>query len=584
MPFHESIYDSINTVVNLSWRENTAIWIIISGIIGGIISQILKYIFENSLPEWQKRKATRIATQKYSGSIDQSAATLIFTIKRILDEPSLLKDNNEKTSILYNFGSFFGWIQIFLNESQLEDVFQVRGTNYRAKAKYQNYIYQLLMSFTSDYSADKDLFPETIRSLIIPRYAINSIGELMIDKSTKATDEYKKVISITDFMTQYQQSAEFKTWFMFIINLIDDVQKSKKNPQRNLLIVMYVALLTFLFRTLKVSIFISEYIPLDVQETLSKIFWLPSKIYDSLIFAKFLIQFYRNDSYGFKRYIEFFVKNKTKKKRYIKEENTRSSKIIEFVQNLFTRENKNKRLTTIKIRKEIIESDFDQLQYETIKIFPRYYNTIDSLKNLNKRIFIELVPQYFNYRFIAYDTFGWVRRRLDLRGYQRIIDSYYKRELYNIEKFISKESYIDEKNDAWNIKGIIYSYLIDDDCENFRESLYCYDKALKSESHRLEALVNKGLAFMESDGNLEANYQKAQDCFEEALNAEIGNYSNFIYYVKSNIWNYLGITYYCLQKYNEAKECFEKALELDQNYKLAADNKIITINKINEKN
>ena len=54
-------------------------------------------------------------------------------------------------------------------------------------------------------------------------------------------------------------------------------------------------------------------------------------------------------------------------------------------------------------------------------------------------------------------------------------------------------------------------------------------------------------------------------------------------YTSKEIWNNLGVTHYCLKDYDNAKECFAKALEIDPDFKLAEHNKIITFHKMNIK-
>jgi hypothetical protein len=52
--------DEASSIITTSWEQNTVFWIIISGIIGGIITQVLKFLFEQSIPQWQRKKATRV--------------------------------------------------------------------------------------------------------------------------------------------------------------------------------------------------------------------------------------------------------------------------------------------------------------------------------------------------------------------------------------------------------------------------------------------------------------------------------------------------------------------------------------------
>src|SRR5437899_263725 len=105
-------WNDIASTFTTSWGPTTVGWIVISGIIAGVVTQILKFVFEQTIPQWQRKKATRIAIQKYNNPISQSAYNLITTIKDILEDPDVVNNQNRRLSILFDFGCFFGWIQI----------------------------------------------------------------------------------------------------------------------------------------------------------------------------------------------------------------------------------------------------------------------------------------------------------------------------------------------------------------------------------------------------------------------------------------------------------------------------------------
>jgi hypothetical protein len=56
------IWDSLN----YQFHEPTIIWILISLGLGGLLTEVIKFVFEQTIPEWQRKKATRSAIQKYS--------------------------------------------------------------------------------------------------------------------------------------------------------------------------------------------------------------------------------------------------------------------------------------------------------------------------------------------------------------------------------------------------------------------------------------------------------------------------------------------------------------------------------------
>ncbi|MGC1135162.1 MAG: hypothetical protein WA941_20205 [Nitrososphaeraceae archaeon] len=175
----ESISSSIGNTLSTPLSQNTALWIIVAGVIGRIITQVLKFVFEHSVPEWQRRRVTRIAIQKYSPSIYQSAITVWLTIRRILKESTNPVDADEKLSVLYNFGCLLGWIQIFINESFSEDIGIAAKRKYFGMVKFRYYISELLQGISIDYAlTNKNWFPRIVRDNVIPTYALNAIGEL----------------------------------------------------------------------------------------------------------------------------------------------------------------------------------------------------------------------------------------------------------------------------------------------------------------------------------------------------------------------------------------------------------------------
>jgi tetratricopeptide (TPR) repeat protein len=94
-------------------------------------------------------------------------------------------------------------------------------------------------------------------------------------------------------------------------------------------------------------------------------------------------------------------------------------------------------------------------------------------------------------------------------------------------------------------------------------------------SFNTEALVNKGLLLLEKDHS----YEEAVGSFENALKG----LTSYGVYSDKAIWNVIGVTKYLMHDYEAAIECFEKALELDNSFKLASHNKNITLETLTKK-
>jgi tetratricopeptide (TPR) repeat protein len=628
--------DSIGNTINTSFQEHTILWIIISGIIGGIITEVLKFVFENTIPERQRRKATRIAIQKYEQPIYQSAFDLSYTIDTISRNPSVLNDGDQRLDILYIFGCFFGWTQIFLNESFSEGiVIPQKLRSYRIRmAKYQYHLSELFNGISYYSFFDRNSLPEVVRNIAIPRDALNAIGELMIDQSDKTNDalnaigelmkdqsdktndEYKKVINIIDFVNEYQESNDFKRWFIYFENFLKkDTYKSKSSAQWNMLALINIHIILFCYRRwVKVSILPSEWFPSNLKSVLSIISWFPNKIIKWLTTTRYLISLYRLDKSNFKEFIKYL--------KYERKQDTRF----------------------ISIREDniIIETDADHLRYKTSKITLGHSDILyDFLGQKGfKRSFAERLIAYLDKRFLNQNIFDPLIYRLRDMGYLAIITRYHEEDLsflrkYILKKFISLDSLkdISKKSDslglskksdslglskksdslkdilkesedilkesedilkeskglkrdlikAWNKQGLIYSNLIGLQSEEGPDHLNsyilnakkCFEESLKYDEYDSETLVRKGLLHME----MEHEYKEAIENFEKAL-----RYSTVYGYPYSciDIWNLLGILYFQSKDYHKAIENFEKALEIDNQHELVSHNKTITLRKLNK--
>ena len=362
----------------------------------------------------ERRKATRIAIQKYDQPISQSAFTLSYTIDKIMNSPSILNDGNERLNILYIFGCFFGWIQIFLDESFSEGItIPGRLKNYRNMAKYQYYLSELFMGISYDSFNDRSIFPEVVRNISIPRHALNVIGELMIDKSDKTNNAYKKVISIVDFVKNYQESNDFKRWFIYLDNILSDIHKSKSNAQWNMLALINIYIILFSHRRfVKISILPSGWFLCSLKSVFSKILWFPNKIIKWLTAIRILINSYRFDKGYFKQFVEMLT-------------NQRKKDI---------------RLISMRMEKIVIETDSYHLKYETLKIKPGYSDPISNYigKNGIKRAFVERLVTYLDERFLNENIFFILKFTLRGMGYVDIIKRYYEEDLFYLQDLTSR--------------------------------------------------------------------------------------------------------------------------------------------------
>jgi tetratricopeptide (TPR) repeat protein len=121
-----------------------------------------------------------------------------------------------------------------------------------------------------------------------------------------------------------------------------------------------------------------------------------------------------------------------------------------------------------------------------------------------------------------------------------------------------------------NSKGLLLSEL-----SQYDQAIECFEKAIQSNKDHFEAWYNKGLTYVRK-----RYYNKqAIECFEKVV--ECCDETHWI----TKALNNQGVVYYKEGKYDDALECFEKAIEQDHYYKSALDNIAITLRKLNkEKN
>ena len=386
----ESISNSMSEALNTPLSENTALALTIGAVIGGIVGQVLKFVFEHLIPEWQRRKATKIAIQKYSQPINLSAITLGVTIERILSNSSSTLDNNEKVSLIYNFGSLLGWIQVFLNESFSEGIEIPHTLNRAGMAKYQYYLTEFLNGISYDYFLSPNAFPDIVRTIALPRFVLNAIGELMTDKTNRESRSFQKVINLDEFSKNYQESAEFRKWFAYLENIIFNVHKSATDPRWNMLILIKTHATLFFFRNaIKISVFPQGLVPSHMKILSSIILWLPHKIDKWFSVTRTLVNIYKIDKSIIRQYADSRLRSrrrvpdKGKRKRY------------------------DERFYSILMKGVVKESKVDFLRYTTVSIMPSYVDLFSSIfaKKAIKTSLINMILPYVNERFLDDQVF-----------------------------------------------------------------------------------------------------------------------------------------------------------------------------------
>lgn len=208
-------------------------------------------------------------------------------------------------------------------------------------------------------------------------------------------------------------------------------------------------------------------------------------------------------------------------------------------------------------------------------------------KSGTTRTIIQYLMPFLNYRFLEENTLNYIRSRLEFAGFISAIDKEYQDEISYLKETLQRNK--DYERTIWNEMGLIYTYLLDKEKDQFKaktsyieKAIECFDRSLILDKHKENRLplVNKGFVYME----FKHDYHKAIECFEEAVD----DYStpadpyHLHPYSDGDLLNVIGVLYYELSNYDKAIECFEEAIEIDHQHELAIHNRSIAMSKMNK--
>ena len=154
----------------------------------------------------------------------------------------------------------------------------------------------------------------------------------------------------------------------------------------------------------------------------------------------------------------------------------------------------------------------------------------------------------------------------------------------NFEDAIKKmdemnEVYKHQDKDYWFKRG---QYLLESN--NYSEAIECFDKDLELNKKSYNTFRMKGISLC-----LSGSYHKAIECFNNALEIKFAEFlknadqaenlknvkkfenaikhydlANHSEVIDSEFWNYQALSLYNIEKYKEAKNCFDKILKNEQ--------------------
>ncbi len=346
---------------------------------------------------------------------------------------------------------FLVGIQILMNETSLETVDRPNKMKH-VWAKYYYHLTQLLNNVTSDYHYllphVKDVSLEIINSLVIPRWSLSALGELMIVRNKEKNNSSSSIISIVDFIQNYQQSDDFRKCFRYIDNIISGIEKSKLNAQWNILFALQVEILLFVFKQLKKDDVIpNQWIPSTIKLIDSKILWMPCKIKKYLRIFQMLINTYRMDRFTFRLIVEQVIVKRGQFAYHSKKDD--ENHIAEDEQ------------FTVQDPVKISIMNNDNLKYNTM-YFPRKYPNSTKFfiehgnSELTKLTVAEMLSPYLSVRYLHEEVLSRLIHRLDIEGYLEIINKPYYDYLSALDKLLNLR---DGDSEIWNKRGTLCACL-----------------------------------------------------------------------------------------------------------------------------
>lgn len=223
--------------MNTSWLTNsfgefTIAWLLISTIIGSVIGSGITLIFDEMLrPRLAMRRDARRVYRKYRNPMLSTAISLerqINTIVRSKGQSSL-KDDYYKLSTFYKFGSFLFWVR----QIELDVGFLDMNSSKKAK-EFTKALYAPFSGLCSirRYFKDQPFAEETA----LPRDIARAIGEEMLDSEQKYIDRPSPV-GFSAFVRRYISDDQFRTWYVTIDKMLNDLAQNPKDIQLERLIV-----------------------------------------------------------------------------------------------------------------------------------------------------------------------------------------------------------------------------------------------------------------------------------------------------------------------------------------------------------
>ena len=216
---------------NQSFEQNSILWLILSGLIGGSIPVLLKLISEQFITYNLKRsRELRKVIQHYSSPLLRTGQSLERRVNNFIrsgDEDWILDSEYYKLSTLYVFGEFLAWVRILERKTNFLEFRSTKKTR-----MFERYLYGSFRALTSFAYFRKIPDKTRIGNSAIERMYLTAIGEVMIQEG----DKENPVLDFTSFVDGYYNNPNGFRWFRELENFLVQTQKDSLRWDRLILL------------------------------------------------------------------------------------------------------------------------------------------------------------------------------------------------------------------------------------------------------------------------------------------------------------------------------------------------------------
>lgn len=224
-----------------SFEEHSVFWLLLSGVIGGLISALLKFLFEVFFKaKFEESRARKKLVQQYSTPLYRTGKSLsnrVYNLIRNYPQATYSSDEYYRISTLYFLGEYLAWIRLL--ERQVN---YLSFNNSKTSKQFDEQLHGIFAALTSwgYLKNDSSVKPKQIEASLIPRMVATAIGEVMIIKH----EDGDTVMDFTGFIDAYYKEPDKFRWFQYVDNFLRDIPVNELVFTR--LIILYLHLQQFL--------------------------------------------------------------------------------------------------------------------------------------------------------------------------------------------------------------------------------------------------------------------------------------------------------------------------------------------------